>query len=234
MTLTSRSDSSGPGAAVAEPDGAAPQPAGSAQMLDRSRQIIAAAFDLLEEAGLEGLTIRAVLNRTGLSRRAFYERFSGKDDLVLAVFEQSIRRAAADYDHRFKAIPDPVERIKLIVQSLVLGRSALGEAAEEGFGDRRGAALSREHLRLAEARPEELQAVLAPLLALISRQLSQGMDEGLVRRCAPERLAALVYNLVATTVHTELLTQQMARRDSASRQQLANDIWDFCRGAISA
>lgn len=207
-------------------------PPRGAPMLDRSRQLISAAFDLLEEEGLEGLTIRAVLNRTGLSRRAFYERFSGKDDLVLAVFEQSLRRAAEDYSERFRTIPDPLERIRLVVDGLVL-RVTNGEV-EAGFGDRRSAALSREHLRLAEARPDDLQAALAPLLALITQHLSEGMERGVVRRCAPERLAMLVYNLVATTVHTELLTQQMASRDAASRQQLAADIWDFCRGAISA
>ena len=61
------------------------------QILERSRRIVEAAYELLEEDGLEGLTIRAVLNKTGLSRRAFYERFEGKDDLVLAVFEQTIQ-----------------------------------------------------------------------------------------------------------------------------------------------
>ncbi|MFD2429696.1 hypothetical protein ACFSUK_19240 [Sphingobium scionense] len=38
---------------------------------DRNQQIVAAAYDLLDEEGLEGLTIRAVLQRTGLARRAF-------------------------------------------------------------------------------------------------------------------------------------------------------------------
>src|SRR6185437_5015781 len=64
---------------------------------DRARLLISAAYDLLESEGLEGLTIRAVLKRTGLARRAFYERFAGKDDLVLAVFEQTIGLAASHY-----------------------------------------------------------------------------------------------------------------------------------------
>jgi AcrR family transcriptional regulator len=67
------------------------------QVLERSRRIVAAASDILAEEGLEGLTIRTVLTRTGLSRRAFYERFADKDDLVVAVFEDTIRRAAAYY-----------------------------------------------------------------------------------------------------------------------------------------
>ena len=52
------------------------------QILERSRQIVDAAYELLEEEGLEGLTIRAVLTRTGLSRRAFYERFADKAAIV--------------------------------------------------------------------------------------------------------------------------------------------------------
>src|SRR3954447_2168659 len=98
--------------------------------LDRGRQIIDAAYDLLEHEGLEGLTIRAVLKRTGLSRRAFYERFSGKDDLVLAVFEQTIRLAATHYRAQLASAPDPLERLRLIVTSIVFG-SALDTVPSE-------------------------------------------------------------------------------------------------------
>src|SRR3546814_13584008 len=63
------------------------------QILERSRRIVDAAYELLESEGLEGLTIRAVLQKTGLARREFYERFAGKDALVLAVFEQPIHMA---------------------------------------------------------------------------------------------------------------------------------------------
>ncbi len=207
--------------------------AGRDQILERSRQIIEAAYDLLEEEGLEGLTIRAVLKRTGLARRAFYERFSGKDDLVLAVFEQTIRLAARHYSEEVKTLPDPMERLEHIVTSIVLGRSTL-DAGDREQSDRRGAALSREHLRLAESRPDDLQAALSPLISLIAQQLSDGMEAGLVRDHAPQRLAALVYNLVATTVHTELLAQETAQPDRGRRAELAAEIWEFCRRAIAA
>src|SRR5215813_8973966 len=90
---------------------------GRDQILDRSRKIVEAAYVLLEEQGLEGLTIRAVLKRTRLSRRAFYERFEGKDDLVLAVFEHTIRKAASELDERVRTMADPVERLRTIVTS---------------------------------------------------------------------------------------------------------------------
>lgn len=211
---------------------AAGAPMQAAADLDRSRQIVAAAYDLLEEEGLEGLTIRAVLKKTGLSRRAFYERFSGKDDLVLAVFEQTIRLAAAHYREQVAGAPDPMERLRLIVTSIVFGGPQDSMPAERS--NRRGAALSREHLRLAESRPDDLQAALRPLVNLIAELLSDGMKAGQMRKFAPQRLAALVYNLVSTTMHTELLAEETAPPDRARRAQLAQDIWEFCRRAIAA
>jgi AcrR family transcriptional regulator len=203
------------------------------QILERSRHIVEAAYDLLEEAGLDGLTIRAVLKKTGLSRRAFYERFADKDDLVLAVFEYTIGLASKHYSELVDALRDPMERLKLIVTSIVLGRSTL-EGVDNGTSHRRGAAMSREHLRLAQSRPHELQAALNPLIALIAQQLSDGMRGGLVRDGSPQRLAALVYNLVSTTVHTEFLAQETDQPDQLRRVELASDIWEFCRRAIAA
>ncbi len=202
------------------------------QILERSRQIVDAAYELLEHEGLEGLTIRAVLTRTGLSRRAFYERFADKDELVLAVFEHTIRMATSQYSKQVETLADPLLRLKLIVTCLLLGRST-PQATRRSETGRRGAAMSREHLRLAHSRPDDLQAALSPLLSLIAKQLSDGMDAGLIRRGDPQRLAALVYNLVATTAHTELLAQKTTRPDWARRAQLAEDTWDFCRRAVA-
>lgn len=207
---------------------------GRDQLLERSRKIVEAAYELLEDEGLEGLTIRAVLNKTKLSRRAFYERFEGKDDLVLAVFEQTIRMATDLFGKQVAALNDPMERLKLIVTYIVLGKSMQTATTDGAQSTRRGAALSREHLRLAESRPHDLQVALSPLIALIAQQLSAGMTVGAVRKDNPQRLAALVYNLVSTTVHTELLAPESSEPDLADRTQLANDIWEFCRRAISA
>lgn len=203
------------------------------QILERSRRIVEAAYELLAESGLEGLTIRAVLQRTGLSRRAFYERFEGKDDLVLAVFEQGIRRAAVLFAELGAPLGGPLERLQLIVTSIVLGKGM--QSAEAGAqGDRRAAALSREHLRLAQSRPQELQAALRPLIELITQQLAAGMAAGVVREDDPQRMAMLLYNLVSTTVHSELLAHENAPADHAGKVELANDVWEFCRRAIAA
>lgn len=198
---------------------------------DRKQLIVAAAYDLLDAGGLEGLTIRAVLAKTGLARRAFYDCYVGKDDLVLAVFEQTIRMAVTFFAAQVRAFPDPLSRIRHIVVSIVLGQDMPG-VGNGSPQSRRGAALSREHLRLGDARPHELQIATAPLIDLIATQLAEGMEAGSVREMSPLRLAVLVYNLVSTTVHAELLAEEGINPDPERRIQLAEDIWEFCRRAI--
>jgi AcrR family transcriptional regulator len=193
---------------------------------DRTEALVRAAYDLLEEAGLEGLTIRAVLARAGLARRAFYERFQGKDDLVLAVFAGSLRAAAQRFRSAGARCAGPVEALEAIVTGIV--RDQLGE---EG-ASRRGAALAREHLRLAQTRPAELALALEPLLDVIAGHIAEGIGRGLFRPAEAQGQARLVYNLVSTTVHTALLAQDGEAR--ANSVTLAEDLWSFCRRAIVA
>ena len=220
----------------------------SAEKADpRASRLVEAAYDLLDEGGLEGLTVRAVLARTGLARRAFYDNFGSKDDLVLAVFEQTIRLAAGYYRTIAATIADPMERLRLIVSSIALGAATLdGAEGEFGEGDdpaddaglsegqQRNAALAREHLRLADSRPQELQEALAPLLDLIAEYLRDGIAAGQVRPCDPELVARLIYNLVSTTMHTELIAHEGDWRDRERCLAMAGEIWEFCSRAIAA
>jgi AcrR family transcriptional regulator len=207
-------------------------PAGKGEN-DREHRIVAAAYDLLDVEGLEGLTIRAVLARTGLARRAFYECFSGKDDLVLAVFETTLLGAAEYYAALAERLGDPLESIREIAQGIVLGRYNLEQDPGESI-DRRSAAMAREHLRLAETRPDELQAALRPLLDFIAGQVRAGIRSGQLREADPDLQARLIYNIVATTAHTELIAQDRKGSDRERRRALAENLWEFCRRAIVA
>ncbi len=204
--------------------------ASSAALQARRNTIIATADALLAECGLEGLTIRAVLHSSGLARRAFYDVFASKDDLILAMFEHVVRDAARELGKRIAAIQQPAERLRCIVLSIVNVHRTTDEDAIRR--DLRAAAYSREHLRLAEARPAELQRVTDPLIALIERQIVDGVADGSLKSDAPRMSAVLLYNLVSTTVHSELLTKLSQRHDPARREELARQIWNFCARAL--
>lgn len=196
----------------------------------RKQSIVEAAYALLDEEGLEGLTIRAMLKRTGLARRAFYERFAGKDDLVLAVFEATLKEAAEFFTREVAEQPDTVSQIRVIVYGLVVG----AQPDVGGIGIRRVSAIVREHMRLAQSRPAELESALAPLLGVIADRISAGIRAGQLREADPALQATLIYNLIASTVHIDLLMQESGEPVHYRRQRLADEIWEFCRRAIVA
>lgn len=199
--------------------------AGRERVLARSRRFVRAAAELLAADGFEGLTVRAVLERTRLSRRAFYERFGGIDDLILAVFEQTFRDGAANIRAQMTGIEDPLERLRFVIETMLLG-----PGAETSL--RYAAVMSREHLRLAEARPENLQRALEPLTSLIAEQLAAGMERGVVRQADAFQLATLVQSLVAATTHASLLSRASGPETPA--QDAAAALWEFCLRAVRA
>ena len=64
----------------------------------RVQRFLDAAFDLIDEKGSTEFTIQEVVDRSKQSLRAFYEYFDGKDELVLALFEETVREAVEDIE----------------------------------------------------------------------------------------------------------------------------------------
>jgi AcrR family transcriptional regulator len=189
--------------------------------VEQSRRIVAAAREIVAESGLDGLTVQKVRERTGLSLRAFYQRFVGKDDLLLAVFEETMRDAAASFAVETAPVSDPVGKLRVLVTGIFT----------RGISDdvmKQSVPLSREHLRLAESRPEELRFALEPLTVLLAEQLAAAMEAGVVRRTDPRRLAVLVLNLVFAQVHAVVLGTA-AERDV---ERSGAELWEFCWRAV--
>lgn len=205
----------------------------AADETDRREEIVEAANALLLERGLDGLTIRAVLARTGLARRAFYEVFQSKDDLVLALFEASLSDAALRLGEAADRLDNPLERLDLIIRTIAV-RGSIEEEGTSNRRDRRGAAFSREHMRLAQERPNDLQRATRPLIDLLKHVVEEGNHAGRWHSASPSRSARLIYNLVSTTVQTELLDLENKASGRSERESLADDLVAFCDRALSA
>jgi AcrR family transcriptional regulator len=190
--------------------------------VERSRRIVAAAREIVAESGLDGLTVQKVRERTDLSLRAFYQRFGGKDDLLLAVFEETLRDAAAALEARIAPITDPVERLRMLVTGIFTGGIADDVLTQT-------VPLSHEHLRLAEARPAELRFALEPLTVLLAQHLAVSIEAGIVRRSDPRRLAVLVLHLVFAQIHAVVLGTVEERDVERSGVEL----WEFCWRAVA-
>src|SRR6186997_2961444 len=62
----------------------------------RVQRFLDAAFELIDEKGTTDFTIQEVIDRSQQSLRGFYQYFDGKDELLLALFEDSVIESAVD------------------------------------------------------------------------------------------------------------------------------------------
>jgi AcrR family transcriptional regulator len=65
------------------------------QLADLQRaRIVAATFDVVAQGGAGSVTVARVVERSGVSRRTFYENFSDREDCLLASFERALTLAS--------------------------------------------------------------------------------------------------------------------------------------------
>src|SRR3954454_17793726 len=70
--------------------------AARARAEERVQRFLDAAFELVDEKGSTEFTIQEVIDRSKQSLRGFYEYFEDKDELLLAMFEETFREACDD------------------------------------------------------------------------------------------------------------------------------------------
>lgn len=78
---------------------------------DVRRTIVAAASKSVREQGVRGLSVSVVLDRAGLSTRAFYRHFDSKDQLVAAVFLEMARAEKRRLRRTMAEATTPVEAV---------------------------------------------------------------------------------------------------------------------------
>src|SRR6476646_2371493 len=76
----------------------------------RVQRFLDAAFALIDETGSTELTIKEVIDRSKQSLRAFYQYFDGKDELLLALFEETVHEATDDLAAIVDATSDLLDR----------------------------------------------------------------------------------------------------------------------------
>jgi len=183
----------------------------------RGRLLVDAARALAAESGSSAFTVADVAARAGVSLRSFYRHFSGKDELLLALFEVEARLGADLLAEALSGVRGPLERL----QGYVVG---LSEFIVSGSGY--AALLVREHLRLGSTCPDAMRAALEPLVSLLADELAAAAAAGDIRPANRDD-AILVFSLILSHVHTAILFKP----DEAPSVGSAR-LWEFCRSAL--
>ena len=89
------------------------------EILETKEQVIKAAIDLFSVKGFNGTSIRAIANAMGMSISNIYHYFVNKEGLMLAILEQSSKRLLETLRQVSEKEMDPLDRLKLLVESHV-------------------------------------------------------------------------------------------------------------------
>lgn len=187
--------------------------------VSRSEGFIRVATDLLHETGSLEFTVQDLVERSGMSLRAFYQHFAGKDELLLAVLEEAIRSYVVELRRVIDGEPDPVEKLRRYVTGFY--------GAGQGTGRGASAALTRYLLALTSDQPAELARVLAPQVGLLEEIVVSAVAADRLRRdLSPSVLTILLTQTVTSAVEMNVLGTQMTGGPIS-----AADLWSFCAAA---
>jgi AcrR family transcriptional regulator len=165
--------------------------------VDRGRALVVAAATVLERSGGEDITVQEVADEAGQSLRTLYQYFAGKDDLLLAVFEEAMGTYADLIRAAIEGLDDPLDRLAGAMVAAV----SMPAFSDSGFD--RG--LARLRLRLSEAEPEQVGRAQQRVTALLQSLVEDAAAAGRVTVDDPEAATFLLMSLNAAYITTERL-----------------------------
>src|SRR4051794_18023457 len=131
----------------------------------RVQRYLDAAFELIDEKGTTEFTIQEVIERSQQSLRGFYEYFDGKDELVIALLEETVREVAEDTRAIVEAESDPLGRLRAFLECLHEWCDPSEPIHKQGTHNRRP--ISEFSARLVANHSERVRTALAPLSRLL-------------------------------------------------------------------
>jgi AcrR family transcriptional regulator len=191
---------------------------------ERVQRFLDAAFELIDEKGTTDFTIQEVIERSKQSLRGFYEYFDGKDELVLALFEETLREADADMRATVDAQSDPLARLRAFAIALHQWCDP-GEAPRiRGSHHRR--AISEFSMHLAVKHSARVRAALGPSSRLLHELISTANDADVIHVDDVRRATTLVQQTVMYSWFGNRLVENPKSRVTAE------ETWQFCLRAL--
>jgi len=190
----------------------------------RVQRFLDAAFELIDEKGTTDFTIQEVIERSKQSLRAFYEYFDGKDELVLALFEETLREAHDDIRKAVDAQTDPLERLRVF--AICLHHWCDPGEAPRKRGSHHRRAISEFSMNLAVDHAVRMRTAMAPISRLLIELIEVAAEAGAIHVANTRRSAALVQQTVQYSWFGNRLVENPTARITAE------ETWEFCLRAL--
>jgi TetR/AcrR family transcriptional regulator len=191
-----------------------------ADAVEQARQIVTGAQQLVAERG-SAVSAQELAKAGNVALQTFYRYFTGKDELFLAVFEETIVAGCAALADAAAAFDDPMQRLHFYVTEALSVSETSGLAIQQF--------LTSEHYRLQQLYPQEMSMALRPFVDLIIPELRAAAMAGDLAPGDIEREAVFVTRLVMGAFH-----HQAFAPDDGHRAQEREALWTFCLRGLGA
>jgi len=189
--------------------------------ITRGDKFIKAATSLLRQTGKADFTVQEVVDRSGMSLRSFYHHFATKEDLLLAVIEESVRHYTEELTPKLAATEGAAAKLELLL---------LTSYSEHYSEDPASHGLVLFHWNLAESRTEEFVETMAPQVDLITGILEEGVADGTFRDDLPISVQA---SMVTHTL-LALLDMRVLGVEFVDEQVTGEQVVEWCLTAVGA
>ena len=192
----------------------------------RVQRFLDAAFELIDEKGTTDFTIQEVTTRSGQSLRGFYQYFDGKDELLLALFEESVNESLADLRTVIADVTGPLARLRAFV--LRLHEWCDPDVGPAATGPRNRKPISEFTVQLAGNHADKVEEAVAPITDELITLLDAAVAAEAIRVADVRRSAALVMRAVMYSWFGNRFTPAGTERISA------DETWEFCLHGLRA
>jgi AcrR family transcriptional regulator len=186
----------------------------------RVQRFLDAAFSLIDEKASTDFTIQEVIDRSKQSLRAFYQYFDGKDELLLALFEETIHEATDDLVGVAEMTTEPLERLRAFTVRLHEWCDPSDKPRKRGKHNRRP--IMEFSVQLAVDHPERVKGAMAPIARMMVKLVEDAQAAGVINVDDPRRAAALLQQTVMYSWFGSRLAETPRSRLTADAT------WEFC------
>jgi AcrR family transcriptional regulator len=195
--------------------------AGTPDEESRENRFMRSALAILAETGKADFTVLEVVERSKTSLRSFYQHFSTKDELLLALID----RIMSESTLRWRKDTDDVDAVTALRK--LINRVSAPAPSTKQDSINRGLTFYNDHL--AETLPREYARVLSPVHQLIKDIIGRGIDEGVFDpNLDIDPTATLIMQSALGAMRLRVLGAEL--NDSPLEAQ---HIYDFCLRALS-
>jgi AcrR family transcriptional regulator len=186
---------------------------------NRVQRYLDAAFELMNGDSGGDFTVQEVVERSGQSLRGFYQYFAGKHELLLAVFEESIRTTAEHLGEVVAEEHEPLARVHRFAVEYYRMCRPVAKAKGANKKKRATPAMAEFAQQLLTSHPQEASRAFTPLVSLFVELLDDAAAAGAIRSDLHHgRLAGVVLQAIMFNAFSGIISGEVTRDEDEAEK----------------